>query len=378
MITKLKIVNFKSHRNTELELGKLTLLTGINGGGKSTILQVLLLLRQTHQKNGFKDGLDLNSPLCYIGTADEALSHGAYNSPMSFEINVDDKILHWDFDPSNNLSKTYIPLEKEELSGSKYLDISLFNNDFQYISALRSFIYERDDITVLSKRQISVTCGKGELVANFLHEYGSKPIDSNLAKGLGIDNKKEPYLIDKVQEWEQSISPGITVMAEKTDGGAFVMKYGFKSTGNNKSLSNLRVENVGFGISYSLPIIVALLSAKPGALILIENPEAHLHPEGQAKIAELIALVSQSGIQVIVETHSDHIVNGIIVACKKFEENKLGIDKNNVRVYYMGEKTERHEAIIEEIKIIAGGKLDRQPKGFFDRMEKDLFYIMGF
>lgn len=64
MITQLDIENFKSHRQTTLALGNLTVLTGVNGVGKSTIIQSLLLLRQTYRKRGFHLGLDLNKPLC--------------------------------------------------------------------------------------------------------------------------------------------------------------------------------------------------------------------------------------------------------------------------------------------------------------------------
>lgn len=78
-------------------------------------------------------------------------------------------------------------------------------------------------------------------------------------------------------------------------------------------------QNVGFGISYSLHVITAILKAKDGDLIIIENPESHVHPRGQAELGKLIALAAINNIQIIIETHSDHIINGIRVAVK---ENK--------------------------------------------------------
>lgn len=71
-----------------------------------------------------------------------------------------------------------------------------------------------------------------------------------------------------------------------------------------------RAVNVGFGLSYVLPIVLALLVTKPGGLVIIENPEAHLHPRG-SYLGRLIALAAEAGVQVVVETHSDHIINGI-------------------------------------------------------------------
>ncbi len=75
-----------------------------------------------------------------------------------------------------------------------------------------------------------------------------------------------------------------------------------------------RPTNVGFGISYALPVVTALLAAQPGELIIIENPESHIHPRGQAGLGKLIAKTAMNDVQLIVETHSDHIVNGIRIS----------------------------------------------------------------
>jgi len=74
----------------------------------------------------------------------------------------------------------------------------------------------------------------------------------------------------------------------------------------------------GFGLSYTLPVITALLVGTliPNSLVIIENPEAHLHPRGQTEIARLIALCAQVGTQIIIETHSDHLFDGIRIAAK--------------------------------------------------------------
>lgn len=381
MITQLDIENFKSHRKTKLSLGNLTVLTGVNGVGKSTIMQSLLLLRQTYRKRGFRLGLDLNKPLCDIGTAVEAWYRAANGNPISFGLTIGGRLLRWIFDPRETLDKTFVPLIDESIGDLSLNDISLFNNNFQYISASRvagKSLYGKDDIAVMSEKQISIEYGQGELVAHFLHQYGNVPIDKEISKALGIDKDSDlNYLIDQTQFWEQTISPKVTIRTEKNNEDNITIKYGFEADGDNKPLINLRSENVGFGISYALPVIVALLSAKPGALILIENPEAHLHPEGQAKMAELISLIAQAGVQVIIETHSDHIINGVLIACKKYENNHVGINKDNVCLYYMGHKDERHATVVDKLTILEGGRLKFQPNGFFDRIEDDLMFLAG-
>ena len=122
--------------------------------------------------------------------------------------------------------------------------------------------------------------------------------------------------------WEQKISPDVTINVEqRKDSSTYAISYGFNGEDSQtKPVMDLRAENIGYGISYTLPVIVALLSAQPGALVILENPEAHLHPGGQAALAKLIAKVASEGIQVIVETHSDHIINGILLACKAYQK----------------------------------------------------------
>ena len=97
MITTLRIKNFKSHKDTDLVLGNLTLLCGLNGVGKSSIFQSLLLLRQTYQKNRLDAGLDLNKPLCDIGSAKDALYQYAEEDEISFAITTPKDNYSWYF-----------------------------------------------------------------------------------------------------------------------------------------------------------------------------------------------------------------------------------------------------------------------------------------
>ena len=97
-----------------------------------------------------------------------------------------------------------------------------------------------------------------------------------------------------------------------------LMRLGFQFTRAGQVVSAARrPTNVGFGLGYALPIVVACLIAKPGALLLLENPEAHVHPQGQSAMARLSCAAASAGAQVIVETHSDHILNGVRLMVKR-------------------------------------------------------------
>ena len=137
--------------------------------------------------------------------------------------------------------------------------------------------------------------------------------------------------------------------------------------------------NIGFGISYVLPIIVTGLIAKPGTIMIVENPEAHLHPSAQSKIGQFLAVIAQSGVNVIVETHSDHVINGIQIATARRTISKEYV---TINFFSKGEnqqaenQTKNRQPIITEITINEKGELSRWPKGFFDQTQIDYVKLL--
>ena len=380
MITKLRIKNFKLHADTELELKNLNILTGLNGSGKSSVIQSLLLLRQSDENNVLSDGLQLNKPYCSVGVFKDALYQYAENDEIDFIIDSEEYgNQNWKFKPSDkNYYKNFIPLVGK--ASEKLKELSLFNSNFQYLSAARlspQESYPLDSYAVESKRELSIIKGQGELVVHFLYYYGvekKERIKDVYLKHRPLDSE---YLIDQTTAWEREISPDVNVQPEQV-GKSFALNYTFNRKNDFATTESFSAENVGFGLSYALPIIVAMLSSEKNSLLLIENPEAHLHPKGQHKLAELIALAAQSGVQLIIETHSEHIINGILVACKKFEDGKKGISRDLVRIYQFKRDSEKHCAVTQQIKILKGGKVDKQPEDFFDQTDKDLNFLLGF
>jgi predicted ATPase len=151
---------------------------------------------------------------------------------------------------------------------------------------------------------------QGEYVPHFLAAFGRRTIPIS-----ALRHPAETSLRFDLQAsaWMQDISPGVRIITNSfSEMDVVNLQYAFEHPGG---VSNaFRAGNVGFGITYTLPIVLALLSARPGSLIILENPEAHLHPRGQSQMAKLISLAAANGVQVIVETHSDHILNGVRVA----------------------------------------------------------------
>ena len=127
-----------------------------------------------------------------------------------------------------------------------------------------------------------------------------------------------------------------------------------------------RPANVGFGLSYALPIVVAGLTIPAGRLLIVENPEAHLHPAGQSAMAEFLARVAASGVQVIVETHSDHVVNGL----RRAVATERLLPASEIAIYAFG-----GDGTATRIEVTDVGTLSAWPEQFFDQLQKDLLAI---
>src|SRR5262249_31324588 len=143
---------------------------------------------------------------------------------------------------------------------------------------------------------------------------------------------KSDLLLDQVNAWMQELCPGVNVEAAGIEGMDSVrLSYGFgySSTSGLNTSRRRRPTHVGFGLTYVLPIVVACLTSDSGTLLLLENPEAHLHPRGQSRMAALIAAAASVGAQVIVETHSDHVLNGVRIAVKQRQ-----LPPENVAVHF--------------------------------------------
>ena len=354
MIQKVEIENFKSHKNTKLDFSNLTVLCGTNSSGKSSVIQALILLKDSHS-NKF-EFIDLKSKNVFVGTAKDALYQFAQEDKISFRIDSDNQELHF-VSKIKDLGKTILPIETNNANFSVE---SLFQNSCQFISAFRlgpQKSYSKND-KVEFFNQISEFEGKAENTVQFLNNKKNNIVFSELCI-----KDYDSFLIDQVSAWENEISKGIKVLIDDktTD---FELNYQFGETKSNAI-------NIGFGLTYVLPVIVAILSAPKDAIIFIENPEAHLHPKGQAKLAELICLAAQAGVQIVIETHSDHIFNGVRKAI-----NKKMIAKENLKVHYF-DLGDKNISTNKEIKFTDNGRILDYTEGLFDQFDNDLDELLG-
>jgi len=385
MIQSLELINFKSIKKKKFNLRNLNILLGLNGQGKSSFIQSLLLLRQSDKLS--QGELKLNSGengLANIGTTKDALYQyskteglsiilqfketDAYQMDFGYEIDADvfkQKIFLAD------LVDNYITVNEKQ---------SLFSNNFQYLNAQR---VEPKSVNITSYSNVvdASSIGKyGQYTAHYIELRGNDEIafDNILHEHSrtfdSVTNKEvvNKTLINQINLWLGEISPGVNVRTTKISSDFILLEYVFKQP-NFGNTNRYKPENVGFGISYALHVVTALLSARPGELIIIENPESHIHPKGQAQLGKLIAAVAQNDVQLIIETHSDHILNGIRVGVK---EN--AVDDNKVVAFYFKkivEETEQYSKVTD-IEIGLNGELSEYPENLLDEWSNQLFKLM--
>lgn len=365
MISKINISNFKCFKNLELNFGNLNMFSGQNGMGKSTAIQALLLLRQSFEQGYLaQKKVCLNGDYTQLGTGWDILHEYAEADTrwgcetISLSITDNAKVLPIKFKYIKDLD-VFDTIEPHGIKG-----FSLFGS-FDYLNAERTSpqtIYPRSSFHTQTMKQLGI---HGEYTVHYLSQYQDMSLYWDSCDG------NEKTLKGAVQYWLNEISPNVKFELQNID-NTDLSKIGYYFTDKERS-NTFRPTNIGFGVSYVLPVVVSLLKAKCGSIVIIENPEAHLHPKGQRKMGELIAKCAATGVQIFIETHSDHVLNGIRIAVK----NSI-IKNTEVRLYFFNKSVsnEGRESIVSEPKINENGKLNFWPEDFFDEWEKALDEII--
>jgi predicted ATPase len=131
----------------------------------------------------------------------------------------------------------------------------------------------------------------------------------------------------------------------------------------------VRPANIGYGVSYAFPIIVAGLCADENGTVILDSPEAHLHPRSQSRIGRFLAQIGGAGVQMLVETHSDHVLNGVRIAVR----DGL-IRPDDTAIYFF---SSRADARVTRLSVDRYGTIHDLPDGFFDQAERDLSNLAG-
>jgi predicted ATPase len=383
MLNQIKIEHFKCFESLRLPLAPLTLLSGLNAAGKSTILQALSLLHQTALESEWNTTLILNGGTVTLGSAGDVIDKISGRNQFSIGLATDHYECTWEMQADTRLElavpihritwreaqnwdpislrleghgqRIYRLLPEEIWSKSnqaKQLSLTLIR--LAYVSADR--IGPRETYVATTPDQQTSVGPRGEYTPWFLYHFAERqPLEGLLL------NDAPPTLLRQVEAWLQRFFPGASITVEPVH-GANLMLMGLRTSA---ATDYHRPQNVGYGITHVLPILAACLGAQATDVLLIENPESHLHPAGQSAIGRFLAMSAASGVQVIMETHSDHVLNGVRRAVKE-----QIIPADSVSIHYFTPRDEDRGQVTSPL-IDGNGILDHWPPGFFDQFDQD-------
>ena len=370
MISNVRLKNFKGFSEVEIPLRKLNLFAGLNGSGKSSVLQALGLLRQSLDERFLEENhLMLNGDLVGLGTGRDLLYQSFDEQEVQIELDVNsngiEAELFWRIQV--DLDSDVLTCDADHTSPDlRTLDI--FSSGFQFLRADRitpAATYPKSQHSVRQRRFLGA---RGEFTAHYLREFGE-----NLTVPERMRHTSEPKaasLSAQVNAWMEEFSPGVRVQAEPVPMTDFVrLVFSFRGEGTAYG-DVLRPTNVGFGLTHALPVVVACLAAETNSVLIVENPEAQLHPRGQLVIGRLLALSVENGAQVIVETHSDHVLNGIRLAVKE------GLVSAESCCMHFFSRHPGKASDFESPVLGPDGRLSYWPLGFFDQWEQSLDQLL--
>jgi predicted ATPase len=368
MIDSIELENFLAFQALELEARPLTLLSGSNSAGKSSLLHALAILRQSDVARTLPSALLLNGELVELGTGRDVLHSefveldGIRGPAMRITLTAASEAKQWvaDYDAGADvLQLSQAPTEPS--SGG------LFEAGFQYLKADRivpAVTYPKSHEAVTVHRSLGAN---GQHAPNYLRVHGEA--------GIACDRAARPdtgrSLLEQTNAWLEVLSPGTSLEVVDVEGTDYV-RLSFLRAGPQVKTESQRATNVGFGLTFALPVIVACLNAAPASLLLVENPEAHLHPTGQAVLGRLCALAAACGAQVIVETHSDHVLNAVRLAVKRSE-----LASSDVLLHFFTRTEGVLQPELTTLPVAPDGMIPAWPRGFFDQWDQALDELLG-
>lgn len=340
MLKNIEINNFKCFESESIDLKPLTLITGTNSSGKSTLIQAILL-------SGDHEDLELKKYLSELGSFDELKNKHINPREFSFKVTFLDDTLH-----------TSIVSKESDITPSVTKLLS-YPSVVTYLSANRSSLDEINSLSTIMKdeRKLGID---GKYIISYYEKFKNELVQANLVS----DGSVLQTLEGQVNYWLKKITDNdYELNTEKVSSSK--VKAFYKSDG-----LAFKPANIGVGVGYLSTIIITCLSAKSGNVI-IENPEIHLHPKAQAKLAEFFVFIASKGIQLIIETHNDHLINKT-----RYEVFNKKINHDDVIIHYKNSRQPFEKITISPKGMFVDKNGENSfPKGFYDATLSEIFSI---
>ena len=384
MLTEIDLRHFKCFESLKLPLRLLTLLSGANASGKSSLMQALVLLHQTMREHEWSSRLMLNGSAVRLGAVADVIDQVSGLKDWGIAlIESDGAWFQWEFEGGRDEMSMKVRRARGETGNAEEWDM----DESQALHYLLPTLLKHNSLTdrlcgltyltaerlgprehyLLDDPQLTPVVGsRGEYAVSVLHSGRDNHVQDKL-----VVQDVPPTRFRQVEARMARFFPGCVLAIEQVP-RANAVTLGIRTSSGTEFQ---RPVHAGFGLTQVLPIVVAALSADQGGLLLIENPEVHLHPAGQAAMGEFLAEVASASVQVMIETHSDHVLNGIRRAVRS-----RTLPSDDVALHFFSPRRESQADAGPQVQtpiLDADGNLDMWPDGFFDQFDKDMNDFAG-
>ena len=351
MLNRYRIENYKSFRENDFELRKLNLFSGANSAGKSSAIQALLNAADNFRKETTEHSIVARHT--QVVTFNE--TRNFITNAKSYRIGLydDENEINLLFTPADDAFKGINVVQDGRPKGNLY---SLLHNNLFYLPAMRTG--RLDNSTINPNAEQNPLGLNGEFVIDFYQNNRTQLLPESLWAGKEIKT-----LEGQVNLWLKKLT-GYRLIVE-LDGTQYRVK--FETIGGKQ----LFPYHVGTGISFITEVIIVCLALPENGMVIIENPEIHLLPSAQADLIDFFAMVAKSGRQVIIESHSDHLFNGI-----RRLLHKGNITLADVNVFHF---TREEDGLTkgESVILTQEGGIRNYIPGMFEQFDKDLDDILS-
>lgn len=354
MLTRIQLENFKSWREVDIRLAPITVLFGTNSSGKTSILQALLLLLQTHEKTRWET-------VHFGGGANDYVNLGSYRDVVhehdlskNIKIGLEWLRYHNKFAGSGHIRIWYENDEVEVDTGNEELIDMMMEMDSAYINREEA-IYYLGPLRQQPERSYLWSGAEPRRI---------EPSGENTIATLVASERSGDHIHIQVAEWLVKMELVDAFATKALDPEKRFYETLVKIGGIESALVD-----VGFGVSQVLPVITALFFVPEGSMVLLEQPELHLHPRAQAYLADLFLHVAETRkLQLIIESHSEHLLRRL--QRRIAEAESPFASPENIKMYFCEKGDNR--STIQSVEVDAYGQIQNWPEGFFGDITGDL------
>lgn len=364
MVSKIKFKNFKLFKDwQELEIKPITILIGKNNSGKSAVLKLPTMIGES-LKGEVTEPISLNNKI-NLGKKYEELFYNKeiLADTLDFEISDEKEKLFISIKGNNRGDgievKNYfynddeVKITKANLKGFKYSKVKSLRLNYDYIDAFREFPTEGYITDINGKIDSIGISGINAFKLLAQYKKNNNPLINSISRWFEVN----------FERWKIEINE----ISASIEGFDFVL--------SNDKIKNINILNTGSGIRQVLPLIVrSYMPVQEETLIIIEEPESHLHPAAHGNLAQRFvdSYVEDRSKRYLIETHSE---NFILRLQAMIADPESSFTSNDLQIYYVDYDENKLESVLKPISIDEDGEIEDWPDNVFNESIDEVYRL---